>query len=323
LIPKVSVATGVTDGAEPDTAEPPSAPDIESQVAPASEPVVASHEESRTEQHEVQEEPPDRSLRLLDERQKLELQRERAHEEVAEQVSLLQTESALLAAQRQELATLRGEFETQRRALSQDLVALQQQVAQRQSPPESPQSSALVDLAMASLELETSPAREQETLPTAEPSAEQEDPPANLVVTQSGRSAPATQPDARTIIEASYVLEKEAQTSSTALRSRPSPDPAAAADIGRSRPAGDDKQSLAIMNPAEASRAAGDGNSSMPRVIGRKAMEEPDELGAFVADRLTPSNAMPRWWLPLLWGAAAFATLAALIALGYFVLRTP
>jgi hypothetical protein len=51
----------------------------------------------------------------------LDRQWKQAQEEVAAQVSLLQTESALLAAQRQEMA-LRNEFEMRRQELSEDLL---------------------------------------------------------------------------------------------------------------------------------------------------------------------------------------------------------
>jgi hypothetical protein len=52
----------------------------------------------------------------------LDRQWKQAQEEVAAQMSLLQTESALLAAQRQEMARLRNEFEMRRQELSEDLL---------------------------------------------------------------------------------------------------------------------------------------------------------------------------------------------------------
>ena len=304
LAQTISVATSDAGQAEPDAAEPLPAVHLDPQVVPANELIVPSDAERRTEQPQLQEESPGRSLRLLEQRQQLDLQLQQVKEEVAAQVSLLQSESALLAAQRQEMARLRGEFETQRQVLTEDLLALQQQTLQRSSAAEPPKHPPLRDHSPAPQEIVPRPDLDEEALPALEFPAAHEGSEGGQAVTDARRYSPANQPDPGTIIEASYVVEKEA-------------------NVGRSRPAVGEGQDLAIVNRAESSHEATAGSLSAPRVIGRKALVEPDELGAFVADRLTSPDVAHRWWLRVLWGVAALASLAALIALGYFVLRTP
>ena len=323
LAQTVSIATGDTGDAVPGHAKSLATRNLEPQDLPGNDLIVPPRPEQPATQ--LQEKLLQGSQQLIEQRRQLDQQWARANEEVAAQVSFLQTESALLAAQRQEMARLRAEFEMRRRALTEDLLALQQQSPQQipadprphlalGNHPAMPQEFNLVARQASHAESSAS-----------EASAEQEGSSDRQTGVDAGLYSPSSPPSARTIIEASYVVEKEAtgpwHSQPAHLPARSLSDPPADTEPGLSRPASGDAPHRALVNLAAVSPAAAASDSASPRVMGRSARVEPDELGTFVADRLTHRDAPHRFWLRVLWGVAALASLVALAALGYVALR--
>lgn len=329
LAQTASVATGDTGKAVPGPAENLPAPNLESEVSPENHMILPSRAELRPDQQQLQEEFSRRSRRLIEQRQQLDQAWQRANEEVAAQVSFLQSESALLAAQRQEMARLRAEFEMQRRSLTEDLLALQQQqLPQPQGPLDPRPHPALGNQSTASQEFNLVVHRPlgEENVPAADHFTEQSDPAGGQAAVDASRYSPANPSTAKTIIEGSYVVEKQTPETWLSQRStfpsRSHSGSPAATEQRLSLPSSGDGPSRAIASPAAIASDAAASDSSSPRVIGPKTRIEPDQLGAYVADRLTHGNATHRFWLRVLWGVAAIASLTALAALGYVVLRS-
>ncbi len=324
-----SVAAGDTGKAEPSPLENLPTPSLEPEVSPENDMILPSLAEPRPDQQQLQEESSRRSRRLIEQRQQLDQAWQRANEEVAAQVTFLQSESALLAAQRQEMARLRAEFEMQRRTLTEDLLALQQQqLPQPQGPLDPRPHPALGSQSTASQEFNLVAHRPlgEENLPAADHFTEQSDFAGGQAAVDAGRYSPANPSTAITIIEGSYVVERQTPGTWLSQRSpfpsRPHSGPPAATEQGLSLPSSGDGASRAIASLAAIASDAAASDSSSPRVMGPKTRIEPDQLGAYVADRLTHGNATHRFWLRVLWGVAAIASLTALAALGYVVLRS-
>ena len=331
LAQTVSVATGDTGDAEETGEAAPAhvkafpAPDLQPQDLPGNDLIVPPRAEQQANQ--LQKKLSQSSQQLIAQRRQLDQQWTRANEEVAAQVSFLQTESALLAAQRQEMARLRAEFEMRRRALTEDLLALQQESPQRQIPTDLRPHPALDNHSdrpqefnlVAHRAADNEDPSESEASPESAGSAEQQ------ASADAGLYAPSSSLNARTIIEASYVVEKETsgawQSPPANLPARSPSGPPADTDLGLSRPASSNAPNRALTNPAAVSPAAAASDSVAPRVMGRSGRVEPDQLGDFVADRLTLRDAPRHFWLRVLWGVAALASMAALAALVYVALR--
>lgn len=313
----ILVATGDTQEAAPGREKFPPVPDLQPQQAPGTE-LIASPQTIQS-PLQVPQELIASSQQLIEQRRQLDQQWKQAQEEVAAQVSLLQTESALLAAQRQEMARLRAEFEVRRLAMSEDLLALQQQRPSHAEPePRLPQEFNLLSQ-QSSSQVESSPLEEFESLnlPTGDQSE-----------SDTSRHVPASPSSTRTIVEASYLVEQVQNVISAPLHSLQTHPPAR---ISENPPANQNQmlpptmsghmhdRALESLTAAPAVAPAGISGGESSRAVGRKGRVEADELEDFMADRLTQRTPPHRLWLRILWVVAAVAILVALAGLGYAI----
>jgi hypothetical protein len=301
----------------------------------------------RKDQELLQNEFTSRSQELIAQRQQLDEHWQKTTNEVASQVSHLQTESALLAAQRQEVERLRVEWEEQRRVLTEDLTFLKEELSQHQallneqkhmvSHPDAPAIASRSNVVDHSAERREG--LSGTTFRSGPDILEHDLPELPLQGSSLSRGAPQ-----RTVIEGSYVVEKE-RTSAVAVPQRvsssPNSPPHLVRPIGRRHAA---EPSPAVLIPPKSDADANpptpdvsanresqvltvvehakgitsDGTPS--RVAGRRKPAQEAHLGAFIIDRLALRERSRQFWLRVLWGLAAVVSLLALATLGYIVL---
>jgi hypothetical protein len=152
----------------------------------------------------------------------------------------------------------------------------------------------------------------------------------------------------RTVIEGSYIVEKEERQLQISGRRAPiTPDaPGTIQPLGRRRsqelvvdppatqtpeascgaitPAtqgrAEDGRQLSVAEPTAEGTALSQANPKNRKLPGRRKSADDDRIGAFVTDRLVLREESRRFWMRLLWGVAATISLLALATLGYIVL---
>jgi pSer/pThr/pTyr-binding forkhead associated (FHA) protein len=303
----------------------------------ATELLRITHEELRQDQERLREEFSRRSRQLVAQRQQLDQQWIDATQAVASQVSRLQDESALLAAQRLEMAKLRADWEEQRRLLTSELLALQQELPQLQGllpRPEGvePQSSPAGVLAAPATVDEAGNAREL-VLP------DQESPRHNFTAPEFVRDPRPEKLQAKTVIEGTYVVEKEEPpprysqarinpelpsgrrpaAGSIALTDTQASAPSTDREAPFLPPAGSPSHALVVSESDPAGELSRE-SSADRRTARRKARAEQNRTGEFVTDQLVLREVTQQFWLRMLWCLAATVAAAALLAIGYIVL---
>ena len=270
-----------------------------------------------------------------------------ATQEVASHLSHLHAESARLEAQRQAVARLRAEWQEQRRILTDDLTMLKRELAQREalqddarrlSPLENGTSITPVSKVLDDGELSGASVLSGPEMPVGE-----------LTGSQPQRGPLPTTAPVKTVIEGSFVVERESPRTDISARRAPFPSnsplsplqpggrrhswelrPEAPAPTGpESEPDADPSASsvstpqeargLAVVDPSATSSAR---HAEAPSRwdAGRRKQADEDLMGAFVTERMVLREEGRRFWLRVLWGTAAAVSLLALTALGYIVL---
>lgn len=355
----LTIASGDTGESSPQLASDPLITTPIAEVTQARELLVRAHAELREDQELLQRELAQRSQQLLVQRQQIDQQWQQATQEVASQVSHLQSESALLAAQREEVARLRAEWEEQRRILSAELQSLKQELVQQQAPLDLPVRSSSGAAAagpappsdLIKREQVEDEQAEQEELSSAPLLSAAEVPILELTRQHPPRSPQAAAASTSTVIEASFVVEKENPQIDFAARRAAfvstrsphrMPPPVGRRHASELPPAGQslasaasesdaqllassgsdhqDGQGLVVVESSGAATAIKLDEAASGRVVGRRKPAEDDRMGAFVTDRLVLREETRRFWLRVLWGVSAAASLLALAILGYVVL---
>lgn len=346
LAQTISVASGDTGKAPPTPESRQLTAVANSDVTQARQLLEGAHAEIRKDQELLQNEFKARSQELIAQRQRLDEQWQKTTNEVASQVSHLQTESALLAAQRQEVERLRAEWEEQRRVLTEDLTFLKEELSQHQ---------ALLNQQKHLVARPDAPAITFRSDPVDHSGESREDisdstfrsdpeilalelPGSPLQQGSLSRGAPQ-----RTVIEGSYVVEKENPLAAITPRRAPSVSNSPQIPV---KPIG--RRHASESPPAVSAPAKSDADANPPtpavsanqesqgltvvrhakdatrdvtpsRIAGRRKPAQEDHLGAFVTDRLALREGSRRFWLRMLWGLAAVVSLLALATLGYIV----
>jgi pSer/pThr/pTyr-binding forkhead associated (FHA) protein len=307
-----------------------------------------AHAEIRKDQELLHNEFALRSQELIAQRQQLDEQLQKTTNQVASQVSHLQTESALLAAQRQEVERLRAEWEEQRRVLTEDLTFLKEELSQHQTLLN--EHKRLVSHsdapAIASLsELVNDSAESPEELTNEAFRSEADNSTNELSGSPLQRGSLSCGAPHRTVIEGSYVVEKETPLAEQTPRRLPSVSTSPqipVKPIGRRRvleasaPVPVPETLDADASPRTPDASANQGSQGLTvvehakgatsdvtpsRIGGRRKAAQEDHLSEFVTDRLALREGSRRFWLRVLWGFAGIVSLLALATLGYIVLN--
>lgn len=323
------------------------------EAAPSPQAPVRAAVDLRHDQERLQQEFTQRSEQLAFQRQQLEEQWRKSTQEIASQVSHLQSESVLLTAQKEEVAKLRAEWEEQCRVLTEDLKSLKEELAQQQALLDEQKSLASCDDATAGVALSGIVKHElldrEELLEASFGSAPE------MPVMRSDASTPFRRSSAdhgagKTVIEGSYLVQKEngqtdhstrrAPFSSTSLHGPAQPigrrqaaelvpappqttdsESETGAEPPDSRsPTNDVSQTLIVVDATATSTVLASNDTTSRRVAGRRKQADEDRMGAYVTERLVQREEARRFWLRLLWGVAAAVFLLALAISGYIAL---
>jgi len=301
----------------------------------------------------LEEEFAQRSEELLVERRKLDQQWQAATQEIASQVSHLQSESALLAAQKEEVARLRMEWEEQRRILTLEIADVKQELSQRRARLDEPQHLATEDQAIAATPANESIDQDDSSHlkgASAPFSNDSEKPKSDLIGPTSQPRPPSDVP-LTTFIEGSFVVEKEPPQRDFPRRRLPSPTstepplrptgrrqsaelvsagPMSAQPDSESESeplvhaasAENESQGLTVVERPAALASSKLGESAPRPIAGRRKPADGERMSAFVTDRMVLRQESRRFWLKVLWGVAALGVLFAFAALGIILLSS-
>jgi hypothetical protein len=247
---------------------------------------------------------------------------------------------------------LRADWDEQHRILTEDLKNWRQEFSQRQALSDEQKRVFSLDVAKGMLPACEVVAPETAALGGHHGGSFQSDSEPTIGALAGSPTSRAPLPENapfRTVIEGSYVVEKEApRTDFSAHRAPFKPDSlrSPVQPIGRrhsseslpvevaladrasspdgvpsvSSVSGNIAQGLSVVEPTASGTALSLGDSKTRKLTGRRKQADDDRMGAFVTDRLVLREQARRLWLRMLWGFAATISLLALATLVYLVL---